>query len=76
MEREIIYGVADKTGKCEFYVGFFKKEEDAIKELESQSKYLTFEYGIKNLRLEGDKVLKTENGVDSIQFAIHRFVLR
>ena len=36
-EREIIYGVCDKTGTCDSYFGFFKKEKDAIKELHLQS---------------------------------------
>ena len=76
MEREIIYGVVDKTGKCDSYVGFFKTEEGALKELEKQSQYLSFDYGIKNLKTVGDKVVKQENGVDTTQFVIHRYVLR
>lgn len=28
-EREVIYGVCDKTGKCDLYFGFFKTEKDA-----------------------------------------------
>ena len=35
-EKEIIYGVCDKTGTCDSYFGFFKKEKDAIKELHIQ----------------------------------------
>jgi hypothetical protein len=29
--REIIYGVCDKTGSCDTYFGFFKTKEDAVK---------------------------------------------
>ena len=46
MEREIIYGVIDKTGKCDSYVGFFKTEEGAIKELENQSIYCASKHGL------------------------------
>lgn len=76
MEREIIYGVVDKTGTCDSYVGFFKKEEDALKELESQVKYMAFDYGIKGLQIVGDKVVKTENDKEITLYATHRYVLR
>lgn len=76
MEREIIYGVIDKTGKCDSYVGFFKTEEGAIKELENQSKYLAFDYGIKDLKIENQKVIKNEKGKDVILYAVHAYVLR
>ena len=76
MEREIIYGVVDKTGTCDSYVGFFKKEEDALKELESQIKYMAFDYGVKDLKIVSDKVIKVENNKETIFYAIHRYVLR
>ena len=76
MEREIIYGVVDKTGTCDSYVGFFKKEEDALKELESQVKYMAFDYGIKDLKIENQKVVKNEKGKDVILYAVHAYVLR
>jgi len=31
--REVIFGVCDKTGKCDSYFGFFKTEEGAKKEI-------------------------------------------
>ena len=34
--REIIYGVCDKTGKCDSYFGFFKFYDDAKKEVKIQ----------------------------------------
>jgi len=74
MEKEIIYGVVDKTGTCDSYIGFFKKEEDAIKELENQIKYMAFDYGIKGLQIVGDKVINTEK--ELILYVIHRYVLR
>jgi hypothetical protein len=76
MEKEIIYGVVDKTGTCDSYVGFFKKEEDALKELESQVKYMAFDYGIKDLKIENQKVIKNEKGKDVILYAVHAYVLR
>lgn len=76
MEREIIYGVVDKTGTCDSYIGFFKKEEDALKELENQSKYMAFDYGIKDLKIVGDKVVKIENGKEITLYTTHRYVLR
>lgn len=76
MEREIIYGVVDKSGTCDSYVGFFKNEEDSIKELDNQMKVLKYECGVKNLSIVGDKVVETINGKDIVKFAIHRYVLR
>jgi len=76
MGKEIIYGVVDKTGNCDSYVGFFKLEEDALKELKNQSKYLTFDYGIKSLQIIGDKVIKTEKEKEVVLYVIHRYVLR
>ena len=35
--REIIYGVCDRTGKCDSYFGFFKNYEDAQKEVKIQA---------------------------------------
>jgi hypothetical protein len=76
MEKEIIYGVVDKTGTCDSYIGFFKNEEDSIKELNNQIKDLRYEYGIKDLTLVGDKVIESKNGKDIVKFAVHRYVLR
>jgi hypothetical protein len=76
MEKEIIYGVVDKNGTCDSYVGFFKNEEDSIKELNNQMTVLKYECGIKNLSVVGDKVVETINGKDFVKFAVHRYVLR
>ena len=74
MEREIIYGVVDKTNTCDSYIGFFKNEEDAIKELHNQIKAVRYEYGITNLNVVGDKVIESET--NKVKFVIHRYVLR
>ena len=76
MEKEIIYGVVDKTGTFDSYIGFFKKEEDALKELETQIKYMAFDYGVKDLKIVGDKVIKFEISKEIVLYAIHRYVLR
>jgi hypothetical protein len=76
MGKEIIYGVVDKNGTCDSYVGFFKNEEDSIKELNNQMTVLKYECGIKNLSVVGDKVVETINGKDFVKFAVHRYVLR
>jgi hypothetical protein len=76
MEKEIIYGVVDKTGTCDSYIGFFKKEEDALKELETQIKYMAFDYGVKDLKIVGDKVIKFEISKEIVLYAVHRYVLR
>ena len=36
MERQVIFGVYEKMDKCDQYVGFFRHEGDAKKELKSQ----------------------------------------
>lgn len=74
MEREIIYGVCDKTGTCDSYFGFFKKETDAIKEVATQAGRLKEELGIMKLTVNRDMVTSDTDG--KLLIVIHKFVLR
>lgn len=67
-----IYGVSDKTGNCPFYSDFFENKEDALKELEKQMDYAHIEFGMLNLKIEGDKVYNE----DKIIFSIDKFKLK
>jgi len=57
-----IYAVTDNTGECNFYVNFFKKKENAIKELKKQMNYAQIEFGMTDLKFMGEQV-KKENKV-------------
>jgi hypothetical protein len=74
MEREIIYGVFDKTTSCGSYTGFFRNEEDAQKELKHQMNRYKEEYGILDLELKKDRVVNDK--LKEIYFIIHPIVLR
>jgi hypothetical protein len=74
MEREIIYGVVDKTGSCDSYFGFFKKEEDAIKEVLVQANRLKEDLGMLDITINKDRVIS--NPDNKLVIVIHRFVLR
>jgi len=76
MSREIIFGVFDKTTTCGNYTGYFKYEDSAKKELKSQMDYLIQQYGFDNLELKSDRVVKTEERVETIYLIIHPIVLR
>ena len=71
-EREIIYGVCDKTGSCDSYFGFFKTKEDAIHEVEIQSNRLKEDLGMMDIDIQTDRALF--NG--KLVIVIHRYVLR
>lgn len=71
-EREIIYGVCDKTGSCDSYFGFFKKEKDAIKELHLQSSRLKEDLGMIDIIIENNQAIQKNKKV----IVIHSFVLR
>ena len=74
MEREIIYGVVDKTGSCDSYFGFFKKEEDAIKEVLVQANRLKEDLGMLDITINKDRAIS--NPDNKLVIVIHRFVLR
>ena len=71
-QREIIYGVCDKTGSCDSYFGFFKHKEDAEKEVWIQSVRIKNELGIKNIDIQKDRSLV--NG--KLIVVIHSYILR
>jgi hypothetical protein len=71
-EREIIYGVCDKTGSCDSYFGFFKKEKDAIKELHVQSSRMKEDLGMIDIIIENNQAVQKNKKV----IVIHSFVLR
>ena len=76
MERQVIFGVLDKTLKCGSYTGFFKHEDDAKKELKSQMSYAHQELGLTELVLKNDRVVKMEDNVEIIYYIIHPIMLR
>ena len=71
-QREIIYGVCDKTGSCESYFGFFKTKEDAEHEVQVQSNRLKEDFGMFHIDIQKDRSLV--NG--KIVIVVHQFVLR
>jgi hypothetical protein len=76
MERQIIYGVYDKTTDCGSYTGFFKFNDDAKKELHNQMSYQKEELGIEGLEVKKDRVVKVNGRVEEIFYIIHPIVLR
>jgi hypothetical protein len=74
--REIIYGICDKTFGHGIYMGFFKNEDDAKKELQIQMKRLEDEHDTKNLVYKDDRVVIETDYEDVIVFIIHPYVLR
>jgi hypothetical protein len=71
-QREIIYGVCDKTGSCDSYFGFFKTKEDAEHEVEVQAKRLKEDLGMMDIDIKTDRA--TFNG--KLVVVIHSYVLR
>ncbi len=74
--REIIYGVCDKTGKCDSYFGFFKNEDDAKKEVKTQAERLKNELGMMDLEIRDDRAIIPSDRVETIVVIIHSYVLR
>ena len=56
-QREIIYGVCDKTGSCDSYFGFFKTKEDAEHEVEIQANRLKEDLGWLDIQIQSDRAL-------------------
>jgi hypothetical protein len=71
-QREIIYGVCDKTGSCDSYFGFFKIKEDAEHEVQVQSNRLKEDLGMMDIDIQKDRALV--NG--KLVVVIHSYVLR
>lgn len=75
--REIIYGVCDKTGKCDSYFGFFKFYDDAKKEVKIQSDRLKEDLGLMDLEVKEDRSVRLlDDRKEEIVIIIHPFVLR
>jgi hypothetical protein len=71
-QREIIYGVCDKTESCDSYFGFFKTKEDAEHEVSVQAKRLKEDFGMIHIDIQKDRALV--NG--KLVVVIHSYVLR
>ena len=71
-QREIIYGVCDKTGSCDSYFGFFKTKEDAEHEVEVQAKRLKEDLGMMDIEIKSDRALFE----GKLVVVIHQYVLR
>ena len=71
-QREMIYGVCDKTGKCDSYFGFFKNEKDAEHEVGLQASRLKEDLGMMEIEIKKDSALFN----NKLVIVIHRYVLR
>ena len=71
-EKEIIYGVCDKTGSCDSYFGFFKAKKDAEHEVEIQAKRLKEDLGMMDIEIKSDRALVE----GKLVIVIHQYVLR
>ena len=71
-QREIIYGVCDKTGSCDSYFGFFKTKEDAEHEVEVQAKRLKEDLGMMDIDIWTDRALLE----GKLVVVIHQYALR
>jgi hypothetical protein len=75
--REIIFGVCDKTGKCDSYFGFFKNEETAKKEIKIQAERMKDELGMMDLIIKDDRAVIMKNDrVEELILIIHPYALR
>lgn len=71
-EREIIYGVCDKTGSCDSYFGFFKNEKDAENEVEVQANRLKDDMGMMDIEIKSDRAIVQ----GKLVIVIHSYILR
>jgi hypothetical protein len=76
MERQVMFGVYEKMDKCDQYVGFFRHEVDAKKELKTQMSRLKEDLGIEDLILKEERVVKVDGREEEIFFIIHPIMLR
>lgn len=77
MERQIIYGVCDKTGECDSYFGFFRDIEEAKKEVQTQANRLKEDLGMMNIVVKDDRAsIPNEDRVETIVIIIHAYVVR
>jgi hypothetical protein len=71
-QKEIIYGVCDKTGSCDSYFGFFKSKVDAEHEVEVQSNRLKEDLGMMDIEIKNDRALFG----GKLVVVIHQYILR
>lgn len=76
MDRQVIFGVYDKTTQYGTYTGYFKHEDDARKELANQMSFIKEQDGIDGLELKNDRVVKVNGRVEEIFYIIHPIMLR
>ena len=72
VQREIIYGVCDKTGSCDSYFGFFKTKEGAEHEVEIQAKRLKEDLGMMDIEIKSDRA----SFGGKLVIVTHQYVLR
>lgn len=72
MKVEIIFGLCDKTGRCDSYYSFFKTKESALKELQIQADRLREDLGIYPIEIKG---VEAYHG-DKVLITIHSYPLR
>jgi len=70
--REIIYGVCDKTGSCDTYFGFFKTKEDAEHEVQVQANRLKEDLAWMDSEIKNDRAIVE----GKLVIVIHQYVLR
>jgi len=76
MSRQIIFGVCDKTDKCDSYFGFFKNEDDAKKEVSVQAKRLKEDLGMMDIQIKEDKAVFIDGDKEINVIVIHSYVVR
>jgi len=75
--REVIFGVCDKTGKCDSYFGFFKNYEDAQKEVKIQADRLKEDLGLMDIQVKDNRAfIMKENRIEELVIIIQNYVLR
>ena len=73
--NEVIYGLCDKTGECDIFIGFFKHLDPAQKEMKNVAKRL-IESG-QDIVVYGERIVKkTTEREEEILFIIHPYILR
>ena len=75
-QREIIYGVCDKTGSCDSYFGFFKNLDDAKKEVEIQANRLKEDLGWLDIEVKDGMAVIMKDKIQTVVIIIHSYVLR
>ena len=73
---EIIYGLCDKTGTCDTYFGFFKKINDAKKELQTQASRLKEDLGMMEIEVKDTKATIIDDNSEKIVIQIQKFMLK